>query len=341
MSITIIGLGPGDPKYLTVEAQEVLEKITDIYVRSSKDPSTSSIPSHIHIQSFDAFYQVEHADGVYVLIAKEVVRLAKERDIVYAVPGDPRVGEHSVDLILRQASHSNVGVKIVHGVSFFEPIFNSINYDPFHGIQIIMADELASQNVPNLNSDVATLITMIIWPVTTSLLYEKLRRIYHQTQHIIIVERAGTFDEKIIHITLNQLKTDIDIHPLSCIFIPASDNPSFLQLIDKISKADSNILAIKRKTNKMLDYLASIDTLTLGELLKNASDELPSERGSNENQSVRWKTIQYLIGRFVGDIEFRELFHQNPQLIYDEFILSEREKLLLSILNDWDEVVGE
>jgi len=336
MTITIIGLGPGDPKYLTDEAKLILSQTNCIYVRSSKDPSLSSLPNNIEVKSFDYFYEVEHAENVYIQIAKTIIGFSKKNDIVYAVPGDPMVGELSVGLILEQAKLMNINTRIVHGVSFFEPLFEAVGYDPFNGIQLIMADELASQIVPNINPDIAALITMIIWPVTTSMIYERLSTIYPQFHPIIVVERAGTKDEKCSELNLGQLEQNFQIHPLSCIFIPRSENPSFQQLLNRILMTDGKIIKVNRKTNKTIDYLAMLDIKSLGETLRSACNTLPQGRDLSIEQHVSWKKIQYIIGRFIVEKEFRKKYYKNPKVIWEKYQLSEREKLLLSILDEWN-----
>ena len=335
MTITILGLGPGDPKYLTEEAKNVLNNIDHIFVRTTKDPSLSAIPKYVQVSSFDNFYEIEHAEGVYIRIAQAIIEYAQNHDVVYAVPGDPLIGEYSVGLILKEAKQVNIPVKMIHGVSFFEPLFGALRYDPFNGIQIIMADELVSSAIPNINPDVAVLITMIIWPVTTSILFERISKIYPPTQVLTIVERAGAADEKLTEITLEQLKSDLSIHPLSCIFIPKSDTPSIYRVLSWIKKLPRQTID-KKMNNELIAILSSIDVDKLGTHLRGVHKDLEADIFPDLNQAVRWKTIQYLIGRFIADDDFRDKFVKDSKQIFDEYGLSEREKLLLTMLGEWD-----
>ena len=54
MTITIVGLGPGDPALLTRRAWEVLSNASEIYVRTARHPTLDGLPSSVKVKSFDA-----------------------------------------------------------------------------------------------------------------------------------------------------------------------------------------------------------------------------------------------------------------------------------------------
>ena len=51
--ITLLGLGPNDPKYLTLEAREILENVTEIYTHSDSHPALKVLPVDCSIHSLD------------------------------------------------------------------------------------------------------------------------------------------------------------------------------------------------------------------------------------------------------------------------------------------------
>jgi tetrapyrrole methylase family protein/MazG family protein len=49
MTITILGLGPGNPAHLTLEAWRVLEEADEVYLRTERHPTVASLPPHLSL----------------------------------------------------------------------------------------------------------------------------------------------------------------------------------------------------------------------------------------------------------------------------------------------------
>ena len=77
--IVILGLGPGNPLQLSLEALEVINQAEEIWLRTKKHPIVNSFPPTIKkIQSFDHLYENgDSFDNVYPEIITEVIRLGK------------------------------------------------------------------------------------------------------------------------------------------------------------------------------------------------------------------------------------------------------------------------
>ena len=153
MTITIIGLGPGDPRHLTREAWEVLEGAEELWLRTAHHPTVDALPPHLVLISFDELYE-EAGDfaQVYSAIADEVLELGRRPEgVVYGVPGHPLVGEASVTQVLARAELAGVGVRVVEGLSFVEPTLTALQLDALAGLQIVDAVEVASLYHPPKN----------------------------------------------------------------------------------------------------------------------------------------------------------------------------------------------
>ena len=57
MTITIVGLGPGDASLLTRRAWDVISSATDIYVRTARHPTLTGLPTSVTVHSFDHIYE--------------------------------------------------------------------------------------------------------------------------------------------------------------------------------------------------------------------------------------------------------------------------------------------
>jgi tetrapyrrole methylase family protein/MazG family protein len=107
--ITIVGLGPGDPELLTLAAARALAEADDVYVRTEQHPTLddSGIAAQLQgrLHAFDALYETYDSFAeVYAAIVAQVLALGeREQGVVYAVPGDPLVGEATVQALLTEA----------------------------------------------------------------------------------------------------------------------------------------------------------------------------------------------------------------------------------------------
>lgn len=135
MKIKIVGLGSGSIDSISLGAYKTLENSENIYVRTFKHPIISDlIQEGISLQSFDHFYEeAANFEATYGRIAEELIHLAQAKEeIVYAVPGHPRVAETAVDLLLAhdQVMNGEIQVEIISSVSFLDDLFIFLDVDP-------------------------------------------------------------------------------------------------------------------------------------------------------------------------------------------------------------------
>src|SRR5437773_11746136 len=130
MTITIVGLGPGDPELLTRRAWRVLEESKGVYLRTARHPGVEALPRTTYHYFDDWYDRAENFETLYQEIAAEVVRLGQESEgVVYAVPGHPLVGETTVTHILALAKEQGIRVTIIDGLSFIEPTLTALGLD--------------------------------------------------------------------------------------------------------------------------------------------------------------------------------------------------------------------
>src|SRR5690348_11785433 len=99
--IVIVGLGPGGRGQVTEEARELLTVALAerrVVLRTRVHPTVDAWPALRQASSLDHHYEAADAfDAVYERIAGEVMEraaaLPPETELVYAVPGNPAVGE--------------------------------------------------------------------------------------------------------------------------------------------------------------------------------------------------------------------------------------------------------
>ena len=98
--ISIVGLGPGDYSLISQGALDALSSSSNVYLRTKKHPTVDQLSEKIQYTALDYFYEKEeNFEEVYGQIAQFIVQKGKEEDLVFAVPGHPRVAEKTVGII--------------------------------------------------------------------------------------------------------------------------------------------------------------------------------------------------------------------------------------------------
>ena len=120
-NITVVGLGPGNGRFLTRAAWDILSQAGEVYLRTARHPAVADLPEHVTRQSFDHIYDTADSfETVYETIVAKLLALTQQGDVVYAVPGHPFVGESTVTRLMAQAEAADVSVAVVAGLSFVD-----------------------------------------------------------------------------------------------------------------------------------------------------------------------------------------------------------------------------
>jgi tetrapyrrole methylase family protein/MazG family protein len=222
MTITIVGLGPGDPAHLTREAWEVLAQCDVVYLRTSQHPTISGLPPDPQWRSFDTLYEtLESLAEVYDTIATEILALGRgPGGVVYAVPGHPLVGESSVALILERAKQEGLPVRIVEGLSFLEPTLSLLQLDGLAGLQLADATDLAVAHHPALDPGRPALIAQLWGRRLAGEVKLTLMNAYPDEHLVTLVRGAGTAMAARRKLPLYELDRDTEIDHLTTLYVP-------------------------------------------------------------------------------------------------------------------------
>jgi tetrapyrrole methylase family protein/MazG family protein len=223
MAVVIVGLGPGDPKYLTQEAWRILSEAPRIYVRTREHPTIAALPPD-KVFSFDDVYarEIEFV-AVYEEIARRVVELGTQPGgIVYAVPGHPCVGEWTTRRIRELAQERGLEVRVVDGLSFLEPIFAALNLDPLEqmGLQIADAMVIAQRHYPPLEPSRPALIAQCDSRTLASDVKLTLLSAYPEDHPVIVLSGAGTDTATIRQVPLAELDHSSQFDHLTTLYLP-------------------------------------------------------------------------------------------------------------------------
>jgi tetrapyrrole methylase family protein / MazG family protein len=227
MTITITGLGPGDPALLTRRAWDILSSASDIYVRTARHPTLEGLPEPVTVHSFDHIYeQAQQFSEVYTQVADEVLRLGGQGDVIYGVPGHPLVGEATVTLILQRAPELGIAVEIVDGLSFIEPALAALRLDALDGLQIVDALDVAAAHHPRIDPDKPALLAQLYSRAVAGDVKLTLLNQYPPEHVVAIVQAAGTTYEQVIRLPLAEIDRRDDLAHLTTLYVPPLPQPS-------------------------------------------------------------------------------------------------------------------
>ncbi len=218
MTIHIVGLGPGDPDLLTVQARRILETAPVIWCRTLHHPTLAALALPGRLESFDPLYErVERFEDVYEQIVDRLLALAAAGDVVYAVPGHPLVGEATVRRLRERAAAVAVDVRLIEGLSFIEPVCTAVGLDPLAaGLQVVDALE------PRLDPALPALVAQVYNRRVAAQLKLALLELYPPHHTVQVVRNAGApGGTEVEHLPLAEIdRSDDRFHHLACLYLP-------------------------------------------------------------------------------------------------------------------------
>lgn len=234
--ILIVGLGPGDRGSITQDAFKALHG-GKVFLRTRVHPTVQQLLAQ-NWNSFDYLY--EQSDSfmeLYQAITWAIINAAKEakakgQHIVYAVPGNPYIGEATTRLILHTAEQQELTVRVIPGMSFLDAAAALIpgdilaeNVQVVDGLEInvrIHEDPFAGGSLP-LSPLRPALITQVYDRRIASGVKLALMRLYPDDHPVTILRAAGaTGMEKIATVPLHEMDHGTVIVPdhLTTLYVP-------------------------------------------------------------------------------------------------------------------------
>ena len=215
--IEIIGLGAGDIEQIPLGIYRKLKEANrTIYTRTVDHPVIQTL-SHegVNFHGFDAMYEMyDDFESVYKEIVTYLIEEARNKSFIYAVPGHPLLAEKTVELLLAQ---DEVDVHIVGGQSYLDDLFTALKIDPIDGFQFIDATSFTREQLNYRNHIVfCQVYDAFIASEVKLMLLEDLPPNYK----IKVVEAAGTKEEKIQTIQLEDLDRTVSPSNLMTVYIP-------------------------------------------------------------------------------------------------------------------------
>ncbi len=235
--LTVIGLGPGDPGAITREAWQILAEAGVVYLRTGHHPVAEELAAlGVGVTTFDDLYQASptFAEVYGQIVAKLIEQAHRPQGVVYAVPGDPSVGESTVTELRRRAAEEDLPYRQVAGISFVEPTLALLGRDALDGLFVGDAIALGARHVPPSPPDQAALWGQLHSRLLASDVKLTLLSLYPPDHAVALVRAAGSPRASLRWIPLAELDHGEEPDATTALYVPPLTRPASLEAFQDV-----------------------------------------------------------------------------------------------------------
>ena len=236
-TLTIVGLGPGAAGHLSLETLKLLEE-RFVILRTEVHPTVAELKRRgISFISCDAWYEKEATfEEVYDKISSFVIEQAKNKEVVYAVPGSPLVAERTVTLLREKAKRNNIPLTIKPAMSFLDLAYVDLGIDPIDGLRIIDAQDFSALADAG---QYPLMVTQVYNQIVASDMKLTLMDILPDETEVYFLRNLGLEDEECRKIPLFEMDRQPVIDHLTSVFIPRQPEEALRSMLQSV-KDDSD-----------------------------------------------------------------------------------------------------
>ncbi|MBP1950466.1 bifunctional methyltransferase/pyrophosphohydrolase YabN [Virgibacillus litoralis] len=342
--IEIIGLGSGDLDQMPLGIYKKLSNTsTTIFARTINHPVINALRDDgVKFTSFDKIYQTtEQFDEVYRRIVDSLIEESHQSPVIYAVPGHPMLAEKTVQLLLDQ---DEVPVEVIGGQSYLDDLFTSLRIDPIDGFQFV---DGTGFNRSQLNYRQHIIFCQVYDQFIASNVKLELLEDLPASYQVKIVEAAGSNQEKITTIPLEELDHSLEVNNLTSVYIPPAPasmlNHTFSRLKEVIAilRGPNGCPWDKKQTHETLREYAIEEVYEVIEAIDSQDDEgIVEELGDLLLQVMLHSQIGEDDGYFTVDDVIRsitdKMIHRHPHIFADKTVES-----IDDVYKTWDTLKQE
>lgn len=220
-TITVVGLGPGDPSLVTEQTRTAIAEATTRFLRTARHPSA---PLVTDATTFDEVYDsAERFSDVYESIAESLVTAACDLgNVLYAVPGSPLILERTVEIL---RAHQEVRCIVLPAISFLDELWSRLGIDPVDaGVRLIdghrFATEAAGERGPLLVAHVHA--DWVLSDIRHSIDAGPNDNAQTALDDSVVIGLTGigTKNERVVTTTWGSMERDISPDHLTSLYIP-------------------------------------------------------------------------------------------------------------------------
>lgn len=313
MALTIVGLGPGNPADLTVAARAAIQGAGVVLLRTERHPTVDALAAEgLRYESYDAWYDAASSfDALYERIVEDVLKRARDADVVYAVPGHPLVAESTVQRLLAQIE---VPVRVLAGLSGVEATYTLLGVDPIGGLQILDALQLEGKAI---DPTTGALVLQVYNRKVASRAKLELMRFFPDDHPVTMVRAAGIPGQQTREtMPLYAIDRGFEVDHLTSLYLPPAPPVGLARLREVMARLrapDGGCPWDREQTHESLVPFLIEESYEAAEALRGDDDEHRVEE--------------------LGDVLFQLVFHaqiaeEEERFDFDEIAQAQAEKLV-------------
>jgi tetrapyrrole methylase family protein/MazG family protein len=217
----VVGLGPGDPRLVSVAASEAIASVPVRFVRTTRHPSAGlAAPA----TSFDDLYEsAPDISAVYDGVVDALVSAARSHGtVLYAVPGSPLVAERTVELLRADA---RVGVDIIPALSFLDVAWDRLGVDPVQaGVRLVDGHRFATEAAGHAGP-------FLVAQCDSSFALSDMKLAIEGGPPVTVLQRLGLPDEAVFEVAWDELDRRVSPDHLTCVWVPFLAEPVAAELV--------------------------------------------------------------------------------------------------------------
>lgn len=222
--VTIVGLGPAGPEYVTEHTLAEIERVPHRYLRTGRHPSSHLVPNPI---TFDEVYEAADTFAdVYSEITDRLVAAATQHgEVLYAVPGSPLILERTVSAL---RADDRVECVIHPAMSFLDIVYARLGIDPVEaGVTLVDGHDFAVAAAGHAGP-LLVAHTHANWVLSDIKLAVESST---GDEPVIILQRLGSPEELVTHTTWSELDRIVEADHLTSVYIPHLAAPVGAELV--------------------------------------------------------------------------------------------------------------
>ena len=217
MTIRVVGLGPGDSRYLTDNTRRILASAKTAFLRTARHPAASEFSG---IESFDHLYESAVTfEEVYETIVARLLDAHTHGDVVYAVPGSPLILE---DTVRRLRLRDDVALVIEPAMSFLDLAWQALNIDPIESsVRLIDGHRFARASAGDRGP-------LLIAHCHANWVLSDIKLSIEEPDNdaqVVILKSLGTSDQQVVQTTWAEMDRAVEADHLTSVYIPYLATP--------------------------------------------------------------------------------------------------------------------
>ena len=221
--ITILGLGPGDPKYLTREAWDWLTQAKVIHAVTRDHPVLVNLPEDVHIHAYDEYLDEDGlSNDVYAGIAARIIESAKNTSegITFVTSGH-KFGENVVcQEIIRLAKNGNIPLRFIEGINFLSSIIIAAGINPLQKVTVLDAVELGLLHHPSFPPDMPVIVPNLYSQKTAANVKSTLLAQYLPDTSVRLIHLDGSDGTPVEDLPLAEIDLNPKVYNQTALFVP-------------------------------------------------------------------------------------------------------------------------